>query len=203
MEEYLNQTVWNRTFRPGWNHENKETDTEWSSKIEGDTLILSFQGSLSKLDWIQNFMLWKKPYKRMKKWFFIHTGFLKKWKSIQEAVFKIVVDSNVKKVLLYGFSQGAGIATVALEDVAFNFPELDVKGIVYGSPRVISLFGSKEFNSRIDLVRVEYGNDIVTKIPPCWLFFKHVGKRFRFGEKRRWWKFSIKQHCESAYKNDI
>lgn len=41
--------------------ENKETDTQWKDEVIKDTLYLAFQGSVSKKDWLQNFMFWKKP----------------------------------------------------------------------------------------------------------------------------------------------
>lgn len=200
MKEYVNNTIWNRIFRPNWNHEDVDSDTEWSHVVEGDTLRLSFQGSMSKLDWLQNFMVWRVPYRNMERKFRVHAGFLKKVKAIREDVYFLTADPEITKIETYGFSQGAPIAILMAEIIKYHYPPKDVSAIVYGCPRFISVFGAKEFERRIDITRVEYGNDIVTKIPPWLLLYKHVGKCIHIGEKRKWWKFSIKQHCESQYK---
>jgi len=196
----INETTWKRIFTPKWNHEDVLTDTEWSSIVDGDTLRLSFQGSISKLDWRQNFQGWRIPYKRMKKLFFVHAGFLKKWKAVENEIIQLCSNPAVKKVEVYGFSQGAAVATLCVESLGYHFPKKIVSGIVYGSPRVVSIFGAKEFSSRINLIRVEYGNDLVTKVPPIFLLYKHVGTCYHIGEKRRWWKFSVKQHSGAYYK---
>ena len=55
---------------------NKKTNTEYRLDIdyENKTVIVSFQGSGSKIDWRQNFTFYKKPYKHMKHLFFVHAG---------------------------------------------------------------------------------------------------------------------------------
>ena len=198
----INNETWNRIFIPNWNHINAVSDTEWYSEIGGETLILSFQGSGSKLDWFQNFNFWVKPYHNMDKIFMVHSGFLKKYKSVRDEIIKLVCNSEdtIKIIEVYGFSQGAALATLCVEDMEYMFPEKSVSGIVYGSPRVVSFFGAKEFDSRINLLRVEAGNDAVTKLPPFLLFYKHVGTKLHIGEKKKRWKFSIKQHTGQYYK---
>lgn len=170
--------------------ENKETDTQWDLMLVDDTPTLVFPPTVSKLDWAQNFSFLAVPYKGMDKKWKAHSGFLSKYKSIQENVINLT--RNYLDIMIVGFSQGAALATLAHEDLSFNFPMKKIRTVVFGSPRVVSWNAPKERWK--DLIRVVNGNDIVTHIPPFMLGYSHVGKKFQIGN---WNKFpNVKDHSD-------
>jgi len=165
-----------------FSEENPDTSTEWGWKIENDTLYLNFQGSVSKLDWKQNFDFLQVPYKNMPHRFKVHRGFLTKWKSIQAEVIKVIRDHKPKQIVITGFSQGAALATLCHEDLVFHghHPET----WAFGSPRV---FGWKVPGNRFaNLTRVSYAGDIITGMAPWFFGFRHVGREYGIG---RWPRF--------------
>jgi triacylglycerol lipase len=162
--------------------EDKETDTEWGYEKRNCVLIVGFQGSGSKLDWQQNFDFLKTPYRNMEQKFRVHRGFLKKWKAIQDDVVKLITD-DIEFVIFVGYSRGGGIAVLAHEDIWYRFPHLRERlfSITYGAPRVVSWFAPKERFENV--IRIQYGWDIVPGLPPWILGYKHIGAVQKYGPR--------------------
>jgi len=171
-------------------------DTQYRIEETDSSITVTFQGSCSKLDWRQNFSFWKLPYKGMKHLFFVHAGFDNKYRAVKDDIMQDVGEAVAlgKKVTVSGYSQGAALAQRHFEDVWYNVTK-DVVGIGFGTPMSFSIWGSKYLKERfVNFTRVENGNDIVTKLAG-WLFgYRHYGKVIHIGSKRRFWKFSIKDH---------
>ena len=163
-------------------NEHIETDTEWFHHIDGATLYLSFQGSISRLDWIQNIQGSKVPYRDMPRKFKVHKGFLKKWRAIREEVDSLVTD-QIAEVIIAGFSQGGALAQLAHEDILFNHG-IRATTVAFGSPRVFSWGIPKERLKGV--VRVQYGGDMVTGLAPWIMGYKHGGQLSTLG-KWPWW----------------
>ena len=80
---------------------------------------------------------------------------------------------------------------------------VDVSCVSFASPRPGNRAFSESFNRRVpDCYRFKYGDDIVTKLPPPFFCYKHVGKFFQLG-KSKWWKIfgSIADHFLNPYVN--
>ena len=197
--------AFNEAINVSWDLENVKTDTEYNIYEDDEIIRIAFKGSTSKLDWLQNFSIWKKPYSHMKKWFFVHAGFLKKYKSVQANVMVRIKSAREKgkHVQIRGYSQGSAIAILCHEDVWFNYQYL-AQTKIFGCPRVFSIFNGKEIEKRmLNVVRYQNGNDAVTKIPFLWMLFKHYGESINIGKKRRWWKLSIKDHMQPNYEESL
>jgi len=191
----------------------EKNDVEISIGIENRILYISFLGSISKKDWLHNFMFWKKPYKRMNKLFFVHSGFLKIYKTCRPVVHTWLQKiDEYDTIILSGHSMGAAIATLCLEDISFIKEEhlipmrnKTITSIVTASPRVFSIFGSKIVNSRCDsLIRIIYKNDGVPTVPPALFLYKHVGMVKQFGKRGLpWFIFpsSVYHHSIANYRN--
>ena len=187
--------IYNKAISGPWITE-PSTDTQYKVVEDKTSITISFQGSVSRLDWVSNFNCLLKPYKSMSNLFFVHAGFIKKYKSIRKVVRTkaLKAKSQNKQFFLTGYSQGAIIAMVAHEDIRSQLG-LAVRTIVFGCPRGFSRYGQKILKLRFENVtRVENGNDAVTKIPFRWLLYKHYGKVVHIGGERKWWKFSFKDH---------
>jgi len=148
-------------------------DVQW--KIDGDVLV--FQCTKSRSDWAYNFMGWVQAYKDTPIPWFAHAGFVRLWKSVQD---KVVSASKALKVkYVTGFSQGAALATLAAEDLAWRGMEIDCA--VFGSPRVVWM-PSDSIHRRFDLMEnIHVHGDIVTWVPPAVLGYRHVGKVSHIG----------------------
>ena len=98
----------------------------------------------------------------------VHAGF-------KEELGKIYVDTeatiadNKKKLYITGHSLGGGMATLA----AGRQRQRCVYLYTYGSPRI----GNREygFNFNVNYFRVQNNNDIVPRMPPWILGYKHIG----------------------------
>jgi len=169
------------------------TDTQYAIEEYEDKIVIKFQGSCSKLDWLQNFDFLVKPYKHMEKVFFVHRGFLKKWKAVKDDIIPKVIFKH-KVIQILGYSQGGALAQLCHEYIYFH-TKIQPNTIVFGSPRVFGFWQSKLLKSRLsNVIRYENGNDIVPSLPWFWLGFKHYGKLTHIGKKQCVLRFSIKDH---------
>jgi hypothetical protein len=193
----------NLNFTPKFPYKtiDKKNEVELSMGIDNGTLFITFLGSVSKKDWIHNFMFWKKPYKRMKKLFFVHAGFLKIYKICRDDIHAFInknrKNNGFTKIQIHGHSLGGAIATLCYEDMMFlktdgniahNIP---VECITTGSPKVFGNFNSKFIKERMKkLVRYVNKNDGVPQIPFKWNNYIHVGREIK---KNLVTKYSILQ----------
>lgn len=186
----------------------EKEDVEISIGIENRVLYITFLGSITLKDWLNNFSFWIKPYKRMKKIFFVHAGFIKIYKICQETVHCWVnkID-EYDEIIINGHSLGGAIATLCLEDVEFLREEKIHNKPSYcfaSGPRVFCFINNKTIKKRcMNLFRINFKNDVVSKLPPFWFGYKHVGNLHQIGKKS--WNFlipsSVYNHDINVYKN--
>ena len=132
---------------------------------------LYFRQTASKADWRSNFDAWIEPYKDMPSPWKAHEGFARAWKSARDKIFKAV--GNPETLTISGYSRGGAIATLAHED--FTFHGLSVTTYAFGAPRVVWM-PSKTVASRFNLLfRIRARGDLVTKLPPWLMGYRHVG----------------------------
>jgi len=169
-----------------------ETDTQYKIEQIRDTLYIAFQGSISDVDWRQNFQAWKKPYKNQDFAWFAHAGFLKKWKAVEDKITETVSFSGASRVVVFGFSQGAALATLCHESIWYNFIQYrsTILTYVYGCPRVVGLWNHKKLAPRFERIkRYEATGDLVTRVPPAIFGYRHVGKAEKLKSPYHWWQF--------------
>lgn len=177
---------------------NEDLDVDMASWVENNTLYFSFQHTNSKIDWALNLSTWVQPYSNMTVKFFVHSGFLKAYKSIRNKVFDDIYTSyaesnqEIKKVVIAGYSLGGALAKLCYEDFFWRIENIDsyknteLEGYAIGAPNVFSVIkNKKEIKRRFKgFYSVANGNDIVTMVPPWWLLFFRdtvdikIGKRF-------------------------
>lgn len=184
---------------------NEETDTQYKYLQDGDTLYIAFQGSVSREDWRQNFSFWIQPYRDMPVRWFVHAGFIKKWKNVEDDILGIVEEKQSKNVYMYGFSQGGAIAVLAHESIIFNYPSIkEVYTLTWGAPRVIWAWNYNKIKDRFSgITRLEKTWDIIPKLPP-WIFgYKHVGVGIKMGHLIRHDMFNFKKNHMSYGDKDV
>ena len=67
---------------------------------EDKTLYIYFEPSDGKIDWKHNFMFRKKPYKDMKTPYYVHRGFLKCWKTVEDIVIDRIQDPTINEIIV-------------------------------------------------------------------------------------------------------
>lgn len=178
-----------------------ENDGDYACEYSRGKLTLYFQWSNSKMDWLNNFCFFVKPYKDMGEKWYCHRGYLRVWKSIEPHIKKVfeLYNSMITSVDIVGYSHGGAIATLAHEWVWYNFPNLRscLTGYGFGTPRVF--FGRLKPSLKkrwASFHPVRNSRDIVTHCPFAFLGFRHVNKLIKIGGKKY---PPIKSHYPELY----
>lgn len=191
-----------------WLFHNTEWDTEGFVGTFEDKLIVTFQGSDSKIDWGKvNFKFWKKvvPYNNVNPKIRVHAGFINAYKAVRESILSRVKESGLKEVWLFGHSLGGAMATLSSVDIQYNFPGVKVGVVSFGSPRVGNKHFQVSYMKRVPShLRVVNGNDLVPRLPPKMFLYEHIGDYLHIGSPCQWWKFwGISDHDLQKYKENI
>ena len=171
-----------------------------------DYLLIMFRGSDSVWDWIKNFLFYKKviPYDGTNPKIRVHSGFLKNYKSVREHVHKIVKESPVKKVVVFGHSMGGAVSVLAALDIQYNFNDVEVGCFTIGTPRIGNEYFKKSFERRLpDYKHADYGSDLVAQIPPLCFGFSVLDKFYHLGPDRRKGIGTKKDHNWHLYNNAL
>jgi len=143
--------------------------------------ILAIQGSVNITNWIIDFLFWK--IKDMWLNIKLHKGF---YMASREIFWKVVFHLNPNySTTITGHSLG-GACAVILGMYLDNFGHKDVKIMSLGQPRVTNKKGTKPF-AHIPFTRVAIKRDIVTHLPPKWLWYRHFGKKFELRKATFGW----------------
>ena len=118
-----------------------------------------------------------------------HKGFYLEYKKVEAQVLDALSKlkrASPRPVYITGHSLGGAMATVA----AWHLPTAKAL-YTFGSPRALGLKKAKQL--KVPHYRVVNNNDIVPKVPPALLFFKHAGTLpyiNYYGDIRRmsWWQ---------------
>lgn len=186
-----------------WRVDSKKTGLQCFVRKRGPTLYISFRGSDSKQDWANNLMFWKKtlPYGNEDSAIKVHAGFIQAYK--EECVrdfLHSLVQGDVGRLSISGHSLGAAMAVLCAVDMQYNFPAQDIEVFLFGCPRVGNKAFAQSYNKRVfKTLRVENGNDIVTKLPPALFGYRHVGAKLHIGHPRLPLALSFLAHYPHKY----
>lgn len=159
-----------------------EEDGSYYVCTDGDTAYILFEWSNGVKDWKNNFDFPAKPYRDMKNLWFCHRGFLRVWKAIEPHIKDVILNPEIQKIRIEGYSHGAAIAQLCYEYVKFNRPDVEVTGYGFGAPRVLWGFARKSVKERFKgFIVIRNGNDIVTHMPPVLFGFHHVCDVLKIG----------------------
>lgn len=169
----------------------------------GEILSIAFRGSDAPKDWRTNLAFCKKviPYNNSASKIKVHAGFIRAYKEpqIRERL-QALVTPGIRRVELCGHSYGAALAVLCAVDLQYNFPDRDFEVMLFGCPRVGNRAFQRSYNRRVfKTLRVENGNDIVSKLPPALWGYRHVGIRIHVGAVRLPGVISVRQHHPQAY----
>ncbi|KAJ7731794.1 Alpha/Beta hydrolase protein [Mycena maculata] len=194
-------------------------------------LIFAFRGTVTEKEWIRNYRAL--PKLSYDYWFGseIHSGFstglVEAMPWIRNFVRAFANKDPNTPVYFTGHSLGGAYATLLAANLLVDpnlgerradTPAINFQGLyTFGSPRV----GNRIFKRAFDAARAEYptgkpdvlrfvnGDDIVTKVPPLFLGYRHVGLRVPISRAPpagflqkiifHMFKFYITDHFDSSY----
>ncbi len=162
----------------------EETAASYCFRKRGDTLFLFFEKSNGAADWKNNLDFPAKPYREMERTWFVHRGFLRVFRSLEEPLARAVTGEGVAKIVISGYSHGAALALLCHEYCVYHRPDLEktISGFGFGCPRVVWGYLPKEVGARFkNFTVVRNCRDVVTHLPPALLGYRHVGKLLHIG----------------------
>lgn len=183
-----------------------KTNVQCYIRRNSGCLSITFRGSTNYQDWKTNLAFQRKviPYGNSASKIKVHTGFLQAYKSpaVRDCIHSTMT-GDIYKVKISGHSQGAALAILCGVDLQYNFPDKDYEVILFGAPRIGNHAFQKSYNKRIfKTLRIENGNDIITKLPFTFMGYRHVGIGVHIGRPKIPFLYSLKAHYpQSYYKN--
>lgn len=187
--------------------DDSRTGVQYYIRMRGDTLSITFRGSNSQKDWRHNLAFWKKtiPYDNTASKIRVHAGFISAYKQPQVRTrIQSFVTDDIHRVQICGHSYGAALAVLCAVDLEYHFPKKDFEVLLFGCPRVGNRAFQQSYNKRVfKTLRVENGNDIVTKIPFALMGYRHVGIKIHIGHPRIWGLISFNQHRPQYYYSSL
>lgn len=167
------------------------------------TLLIAFRGTDSFMDFITDIKCNKKtvPYNNTDSKIQVHTGFIGAYKEdcVRGEIHKLITP-EIKKIYITGHSYGAALAVLCAVDLQYHYPERFFEVVLFGCPRVGNRWFRKSYNKRlIKTLRVENGNDAITKLPFACMGYRHVGIKINIGGPRILGILSIRQHTGQRY----
>jgi len=182
-----------------------ENDGSYSTYKINDTRYIFFQQSNGKQDWKNNFDFPSKAYQGMDVPWRCHRGFLKVWKSLLPYIEANLEKSDFNSAIVVGYSHGAALAALCYEYVWYNNPEKRdcLYGFSFGCPKIFfgnknHLFLEERFQKFVNIIN---SGDIVTKIPPSFLGYRHLGKIICIGNSGKY--LSVNDHRPQSYLNSL
>lgn len=170
-----------------------------------DTFLVAFAATKTRGNWFTNFTFPKKvvPYLGTNPRIRVHRGWLAAYKtSVRAIVLGRAQRSGCRKMVVTGFSMGGALAVLSAVDLQYNLG-VEVASVTFGAPRVGNRRFRDSFNRRVpDSIRVINGGDIVTRVPPWILGFRHTGTADRFGPSCPL-RVSVRDHLPERYGDSI
>ena len=128
----------------------------------------------------------------------VHRGFKREVDDLWPRLEKSLVE-NKKTLWFTGHSLGGAMATISAGRCFLShIPAIPKQLFTYGSPRV----GNNAYINHVNLdyVRWVNNNDIVTRVPPTWLGYRHTGQEMYFNSNGNLRKMSKWQRSKDRWR---
>lgn len=178
-----------------------ENSGDYAIERYGDTLFIYLESSNGNEDWKNNLDFPVKFKLRENDISFrCHRGFLRVWESIKPYLKKEIMDTGLNKIVVSGFSHGAGLAVLCYEYIWYHRPDLreSLEGYGFGGPRVLWGRNARKIAHRWqNFLLIRNIDDLITHLPPAFFGYFHVGSLIKIGEKGKYTK--IDAHRPESY----
>lgn len=181
----------NELFCKMWDAPYKHGDKyygSWAVWQENSTLFISFQQTVQKQDWKQNFKIWASHTNFGK----LHAGFWQQFEEIAPTAFLewwrmlSIQPGTIKKVIVCGWSQGGVLASLFYKSIIPSLVSYDKniehKCVIYGVPNFIKSKSLEKWESLPcgNVIEFQHSCDTFSYLPGN--FTKPESKKVVFGE---------------------
>jgi triacylglycerol lipase len=140
------------------------------------TIDICFRGTKNINDIFLNFDIF--PQQFLKKDILVHRGFLYKYFLFRNLLLnktnEILLNNNITEIYISGHSSGGAIANIASLDLYYLYPNLQIKTITFGSPRLANKAFINEYNKKIsNSIRIVNKCDIIQYLPLP-IIYQHI-----------------------------
>ena len=165
---------------------------------DGDLLYLFFEKSNGGEDWENNLSFGAADCE-CEGGFFCHEGFLRVWRSVLPYIERVILSPSVRRIVSVGYSHGAALALLCHSYIYSARADIRDKceGFGFGCPRVVWGKVGDAAERWKSFYRVSVMGDIVTKLPPKFLGYRHVGDSITLGRSGQYSK--IDAHRPEIY----
>ena len=153
-----------------------ETDTQVGIIVDdtNKNIVVVFRGTESVKDCYYDISFYEKRIKNFK----VHTGFYEQVSSVKKQIYNLIkpyIENNYN-LYLTGHSLGSANATLLTYFISEKHPNILIKLITFGGPRVGNAEWKECFEQKENIIhyRITNNRDIVTVIPS--INYCHVGK---------------------------
>lgn len=187
-----------------------ENNGSFALQREGKLLYVLFEKSNGRADWKSNLNFLPQKTDEPNA-FCCHRGFLKVWESILPYIEKELSDKSIEKIIIIGYSHGGAIAALCHEYLYTERSDIqnNIFSYGFGAPRVYYGVKVLDYERWKNYTVVRNGNDLVTYLPPKFLFYRdlgtiiEIGKEFSFSpieaHKRESYEKSLKANCNISF----
>lgn len=180
-----------------------QSGIQYFLRRKADTLRITFRGTDSPKNWETDFTFWQKtiPYDNAESKIRIHAGFLNAYKmhGVRDKILESITH-DIHYLKISGHSLGAALAVLCAVDIQYSYPDRNIEVILFGCPRVGNKAFMSSYNKRVNnTVRIENGNDIVTKLPFAFMGYRHVGAKLHIGSRHFPLHLSANDHYPHKY----
>jgi len=154
----------------------------------GNILFVVFRGTLSSNEKLSNWMANRRDSKFDDlKGGGVHRGFHRCYESVRgEILDYLEAHASPKKTIrVTGHSLGGALASLAaMEFATCGLPYRRLEAFTFASPRVGSAKWARHYDKQdTESWRIANENDIVTRLPPGWMGYRHVGTPLLFSSR--------------------
>lgn len=180
----------------------EEESASFSVRRCRENLLILFEWSNGETDWKNNFDFPAQPYRDMADKWYCHRGFLRVWKAIEPHLAEAIMNPDIKRIIIAGYSHGGAVAALCHEYCRFHRPDCQVRGYGFAAPRVVWGRMSDTVKARFDgFTVIRNKGDIVTHLPPVLFGFRHAGWLTTIGKVGRY--SPIKAHYAESYIKEL
>ena len=165
---------------------NVENAASFDVERDGGTLFVFLEQSRGAGDWQNNLNFRVRPYDDMHPVWYCHAGFLRVFKSLLPHIMPHIESPETRRIVIVGYSHGGALSILCHEAAWYRRPDIrtHVRSFAFGAPRV--LFGPVPLSVRKrfeEMYLIQNQDDIVTRVPPAILGYRHVGNIITVGER--------------------
>lgn len=132
----------------------------------------------------------------------VHRGFKREVDDLWPMIEKQIAAKDRRKLWFTGHSLGGAMATIcAGRCFLSHIPANPERVVTFGAPRV----GTKRYVQHVDLdiTRWVNNNDVVARVPPTWMGYRHVGVRMYLDSQGRLRKLTKQQRAKDRWRGFV